>query len=1192
MATTIWSGLDAGIVRYDLTYDAVRPDPYGDQVNITFHLRTYRRSSSSYFGYQIKWESMWCNGTNWYNGIIKQNSPSTFDFWTDCTATVYLSGTSCPGIRLIMTSPNNSPSGWYDTGTDISIAIPAKQTRTYTMSIAHWSWGFQKQEGNNGDKSAFHLQDTYFTATGGSSFSMPASRGITPPNGFALRPTFGSGFTGSWVIYNMGTSFTANGNYGFEYDYSPITYSISYTMNGGTNNSSNPTSYNVLYGVTFANPSRTGYRFANWTIGGSAVTGINPGANASFSSVSDMRTKCGSRTTGNKTVVANWNANTYTIKYNGNGNTGGSTASSSHTYGTAKNLTANGFTKTGYTFAGWATSASGSVVYSNQQSVKNLTSTHGGTVNLYAKWNINTYSVTMRPGGGTYAGSTSNQTFSGNYNTTKAISYPTPPTGHVFAGYYTTGPLSGISTKQAIFEGGVGQFTVYNNSSNGTVTHTRESNTSVPNRSMGSSDVGYQMKIVKAAGTASPGCGGFYTGTSSAANKVYRHIIWAKIPVGYTINDYRNSIGDGGYSTWLTERKGTGNWYRYVYEVHTGSSGSFSTFGHVALTADNGNNSAAVTWYVCASQVTDITSGLTYTYTSSNSIECFYAPLKSTITYNANGGSGAPGAQEYTYASSGTTTLSATKPTRTGYTFLGWSLSSTATSASYTAGQGWNLNNTGNYTLYAVWKVNTYTVAYNANGGEGTTASSSHTYGVSKALTTNGFTRIGYTFLGWSTDSAATSATYTNGQSVSNLTSTNGATVTLYAIWAMRAPYNVYTDFYIYRDKITIDLIYTGITSNNVVYYKTAEASSYSTVDIGTETTYTFTELQPNTEYYFYTKMTNGGGTTTTGTEIVETKAYLPANPDISISDITINSAKANLSSTAETNAENTNYTVYHSSTILVNTYDMAIRTMDDGSIWARIFYHNTKQGAVLFTSLAEIKSTQTIDKYSRLGQLNEFKKADGNFEFMLRYPNYSSTLYNRWIQTSNPIEEYVATSSSGTSTATGYTAIHIDWTSNNWGGLTRHNSDANSISTCYLSGSVGSTNWFYAIGATTTWGNGIPGAQPSPDTGTVWGAVELWVRIDDIGTITSVNAGTATSATLSSLTEDTGYSAWMSVSNAFGTNYSKKVDFTTNWSTAKIYHKNSGSWMQGEAYHKINGAWVRAKNVYVKVNGTWKPVK
>ena len=73
---------------------------------------------------------------------------------------------------------------------------------------------------------------------------------------------------------------------------------------------------------------------------------------------------------GNNLYYAIYQPNTYTIVYHGNGNTGGSTESSSHTYDTAKTLTTNGFTKTGYRFIGWSTSANGSVVYSNGQSVK------------------------------------------------------------------------------------------------------------------------------------------------------------------------------------------------------------------------------------------------------------------------------------------------------------------------------------------------------------------------------------------------------------------------------------------------------------------------------------------------------------------------------------------------------------------------------------------------------------------------------------------------------------------------------------------------------------------------------------------------------------------------------------------------------------------------------------------------------
>ncbi|MEI6579264.1 MAG: InlB B-repeat-containing protein, partial [Eubacteriales bacterium] len=81
-----------------------------------------------------------------------------------------------------------------------------------------------------------------------------------------------------------------------------------------------------------------------------------------------------------------YNANTYTVNYNINGGEGGSTPITTHTYNTSLDLRLNAFIKTGYTFAGWATSAEGTVVYTNGQSVMNLTSTAGATIELYAIW--------------------------------------------------------------------------------------------------------------------------------------------------------------------------------------------------------------------------------------------------------------------------------------------------------------------------------------------------------------------------------------------------------------------------------------------------------------------------------------------------------------------------------------------------------------------------------------------------------------------------------------------------------------------------------------------------------------------------------------------------------------------------------------------------------------------------------------
>lgn len=147
-----------------------------------------------------------------------------------------------------------------------------------------------------------------------------------------------------------------------------------------------------------------------------------------------------------------------------------------------------------------------------------------------------------------------------------------------------------------------------------------------------------------------------------------------------------------------------------------------------------------------------------------------------TISYNANGGSGAPGSQ--TKWRDQTLKLSTTKPTRTGYSFQGWSTSSTATSATYSAGGNYTANAAA--TLYAVWKANTYTVKYNANGGTGAPGNQTKTYGVTLKLSTTKPTRENYNFLGWSTSASATTIEYSSG---ANYTKNSGTT--LYAVWEL-----------------------------------------------------------------------------------------------------------------------------------------------------------------------------------------------------------------------------------------------------------------------------------------------------------------------------------------------------------------------------------------------------------------------
>lgn len=146
-----------------------------------------------------------------------------------------------------------------------------------------------------------------------------------------------------------------------------------------------------------------------------------------------------------------------------------------------------------------------------------------------------------------------------------------------------------------------------------------------------------------------------------------------------------------------------------------------------------------------------------------------------TVSYNANGGSGAPSSQTKYYGK--TLTLSTTTPKRTGYKFSGWATSSTSTTVAYKAGGSYTANAAA--TLYAVWVADKpFVITYNANGGSGAPSSQNKTVGVDVTLSTTKPTRTNYRFAGWSTNSSATFAPYKAGS-----TFTIDADVTLYAVW-------------------------------------------------------------------------------------------------------------------------------------------------------------------------------------------------------------------------------------------------------------------------------------------------------------------------------------------------------------------------------------------------------------------------
>ena len=233
-----------------------------------------------------------------------------------------------------------------------------------------------------------------------------------------------------WTVHPYGTSwsinglqidgvtlsYTASGTVGASTTYIPINF---YTLTIARNNTS--------YGTTSASSVIVKDGTSYWTSGatltlgdGRKVTASPTAATGYSTSFSSWSPSSAMISGGARTVTANFSrtGNTYYVAYNGNGNTGGSTATSTHRYGTASALRANGFVKNytmsygsktlRWTFKNWNRNSAGtSTSYSNGQSVTNLATS--GTVTLYAQWTLSKTgkvtatgnSLNMRTGPGT-----------------------------------------------------------------------------------------------------------------------------------------------------------------------------------------------------------------------------------------------------------------------------------------------------------------------------------------------------------------------------------------------------------------------------------------------------------------------------------------------------------------------------------------------------------------------------------------------------------------------------------------------------------------------------------------------------------------------------------------------------------------------------------------------------------------------
>jgi hypothetical protein len=154
----------------------------------------------------------------------------------------------------------------------------------------------------------------------------------------------------------------------------------------------------------------------------------------------------------------------------------------------------------------------------------------------------------------------------------------------------------------------------------------------------------------------------------------------------------------------------------------------------------------------------------------------------------------------------------------------------------------------------------------------------------------------------------------------------------------------------------------------------------------------------------------------------------------------------------------------------------------NDGGGWTLVMNHNTSGGTTVFANQAAALSSNPSDPsqnlYSILNTMEGFRRG-GIFTFKLSWPGDST--YNIWSQSTNPtVDQAVA----------GYTAINVQATAFNWGGV-EHNSAFNNGSSTFITGSTGSGYWFYAIGAYTTWNGGLP----SHDGTVAANQAQFWVK-------------------------------------------------------------------------------------------------
>ena len=551
--------------------------------------------------------------------------------------------------------------------------------------------------------------------------------------------------------------------------------------------------------VDLGTPSKTGYTFNKWektsgsgTLSGNSYTFVNEASAG---------------------VKAKWTLNNYTVKFDGNGATGGSTADQGFTYGTAQDLRANGFTRAytvtyNHNYTGSTnTSATATYTFKNwmgaSNAIVNETATYTGT------------GTDISSGYKDIKQWTASQPFAAGQKF--ILEFDAKGTGSFINYFY--GASGYLQCSNATSSEGV-----TSSGSDGNITHTL-------------TDEFKHYTITWTLGS---------TGNGAVNKYVLFRIMNGNNTITFkNVKFYKAELSSGNVRTFSNQQNvnnltATANGIYWMVADWTPASVTLPSPTRTAYTFGGWYKEAA-----CSNLIGN--GGASYTPKYNLTMYAKWTPVQYTITYDTDGGNTIA---NKTYTIESTDTLPT--PTKNGYTFAGWkpttSVGSWSTTSTYNAGTSLT-GKYGTVTLKAQWNINTYTITYTDSVSNGTSASGTLSYKTTDTSTLKTPTKDGYTFVNWKVTTAdgswAANATFNGGTSV------NGkyGNPTLQAQWT--------------ANTITITLNNQGATSagSTAVYYKYYINTYYS--KSGATTTITKITVPTKTGYIFqgYYSAQNGGGT-------------------------------------------------------------------------------------------------------------------------------------------------------------------------------------------------------------------------------------------------------------------------------------------------------------------------------------------